>query len=770
MKSTIFIRLLLQLTIVVILIILIVGALVYRYTNIMLKEQALIHNNELLGQTEKIVAQAMEEVEQLALSLAINSDIQKTMLLKWDIKNDYSSLKSTSDIFTDRINSSKYLQSIYLYSSINQKLISNSGIIEVNEYSNHLGLQNFIDSPNTMTWRADELALTPRQSNNVISFHTSVPISGIQKKGVLLINLKEDVLYNAVINTNNSMLGDVAILDNEGKILSYKDKGLFLKKFDKVDINQIIKEQQGYFINDIDGTPTLVSFLTSSHNGWKYLTLKPYEEVVKKSNELLFITLMVSLTSLFIGVLLIVFVSRRHYQPVKEILQEITSHKNIKLIKPSKDEFSFIQESIHQLFQENTKFKAKFQHSQLILKDHVILNLLSGMPLNDEKIIQQVQHHNINLSPENFIVLVLRINIKNEFEVHTEQKVLNLIQYKIRVLCEEVMKTHGRGIYVSQFHKEDVIIMNTEQWGKKTLELEKVKEMAFLIKNSIKEQMPVVTVTFGIGVQYKRISEISRSYNEAKEALLYERIAGEGSILSFNEVQLNHKNRNEFIEYQKRIKMMENELKIGNLERACGIKDAIIKKIQDDMQFGYIHKEIVLNHLLNSLAIIRFEVIEDKEKEDDPNLYIEFAKLHNLNEIQSWLGDVMSSIATKLQGKRENKNVEVIEKLTLYINRHFREHISLQTLSDLVYMNSYYLSKLFKEVTGQNFSDYLTEIRFKEACKLLIGTRRNINDIASEVGFGHKQNFIRTFKKYTGTTPTQYRKQSLMERNTHDKV
>ncbi|MCJ8009013.1 helix-turn-helix domain-containing protein [Lederbergia wuyishanensis] len=754
MKKTIYIRLLTHLVIVIILITLLIGFLVYQNTNSILKEQALSHNSELLGQTEKIVTQAMGEVEQLAISLALNSDINKSVLFSWDLRNEYEFLKNTSDLFTDRLTSSKYLHSILLYSSTNQKLISNSGITNLNEYNDQKDLQSVIHNHNRTEWKANKIVNSNGKSENVISFYTSLPISSQEKKGILVINLKEDVLYKAVINTNNKKLGNVVILDNEGKVLSSTDKSMFLKRFDQVDIGRIKANHHGYFIEDIKGANTLVSF-QESKNGWIYLTLNPYKEVVKRSSEVIYITLSVTLTTLIIGILLIIFVSSKHYQPIRKIVEDLNKNKNSFVDKSIKDEFSFIRTSIDHLFKENNEFKIKFKNSELILRDHVILNLLSGTNLIEKEILQQVQHYKINLSHKSFIVLVLRSNYKSKFD--NDQQVIDLFHYKLRSLCEEIIELYGGGVYISDFHKQDVIIMNSD-----SLNSETIKEMALYMKKIIDEQFPMVSISIGIGGKYNGLSEISLSYTEAKEALVYKWLAGEGSILSFNEIQINHLNRNELIEYRKMIESIENELKAGNIEKACQIKENMISKLKNDSQFGYLNKKMILTHLLNSLAIISVELIGNRENEYD-SLYVEFEKLQNLDEIQIWFEEVMTNISSNLQDKRENKNVEVINTLTEYIHNNFREPISLQILSDIVYMNSHYLSKLFKDVTGKNFSDYLLDIRLKEAMTMLKATSKNIVDIASETGFGHKQNFIRNFKKHTGLTPTEYRKQSFLE-------
>ncbi|MCS7460442.1 helix-turn-helix domain-containing protein [Paenibacillus doosanensis] len=766
MKRTVFIRLLFHLTIAMVVITLLVGALVYRYTNMMLKEEVLGTNTELLDQTRKIVEQALGEVQQMASSLALNSEVQKSVWLPWNLEEEYRFLKSTSDLFTDRINSSNYLHSIYLYSAINQKLIFGSGITDLSDFAYREGLQRFLGNRSASAWEAASLD-SASGSDNVISFYFTVPILDVQKKGALLINLKEDVLYNAVVNTNKRKLGNVAILNSEGEVLSYNDKDRLLTRFDQADIERIQREKEGYFIETIGGVPTLVSYMTSSFNGWVYLTLNPYDEVFKRSKEVIRTTLIISLIALLLGIVLMVLVSRTYYRPVKRMVQAISAHMDKPLPGvPYKDEFGFIGESINHLFNENEEFKAKFRGQEMILRDHVLVNLLSGKGTDPDEMLRQLQYYQLGLDPEQFIVLVVRIHLEEAGDAsENAEQVRNLMHFQIRTICEETMAAYGKGVYVSQFHKHDVIIMNTGQWEELNQALEKAKELAHRMIAGVTGQMEGVALTVGIGGNYRKVSDISLSYNEAVEALLYEQLAGVGSILSIHDMQVNRASRNRFIAYRNQVDKLLADLKTGSLDKALQTKDQIIDQLHRDTQFGFSYKHMMLTHLLNSLVAVRVELVQkDDSHEEERRWYADFAKLQNLDEIRGWIGLVLEQTAGELQSKRENKNVEVIEKLVDYIRQHYREPIGLQTLADLVFMNGNYLSKVFKEVTGQTFMDFLTEIRFAEACRMLDDTERNINEIAELTGFGQKQNLIRTFKKMTGQTPTEYRNREVMER------
>lgn len=764
---TVFVRLLLHLTVAVVLITLLVGALVYRYTTVMLKEEVLGANTELLAQTRKIVEQALGEVQQMATSLAINTDVQKSVWLPWNLEEEYHFLQNTGNLFSERIHSSNYLHSIYLYSSINNKLISPSGIMDLTDFPNREPLREFIEGRETMSWGAGRWPDERNSSDSVLRFYFSVPLNHMEKKGVLLVHLKEDVLYNAVVNTNNRKLGNVAILNSEGEVLSYKDKSMLLHPFADTDIEQIRTEKTGSFVEKIGGKSMLVSYLTSDFNGWIYVTLNPYQEVFKRSNDIIRITLLISLLGLALGVALMVLVSRNYYKPVRRMVHALSNHLERPFTKAlHRDEFSYISESIDHLFNENEEFKTKFYNSELVLREHALIHLLSGSPSGSEELKRQLAYYGIPLQPEHFIVIVLRLYLDEEPErAEPEEKLRNLIHFQVRMLCEETMAAYGSGVYIPQFHKQDVMIMNTGTWGDREQTVNKAKELAFQVKRNVTTQLPEASLTIGIGGSYRSLGEICLSYNEAVEVLLYERFTGTGSILSIHDLHINYMNRSRFMNFRQWVDKAVNELKTGRLDASLAAKDELIRQLDGDSALGLHHKNLILNGLLHALMTVRAEMLTGREgEEEDDGLVYEFAKLQSLEDIRLWFDKVFARTADALQDKREYKNVELIGKLVSHIQANFREPLSLQMLADLTYMNSQYLSKLFKEVTGQTFMDYLTDIRLQEAYRLLKESSLGINEIAAASGFGQKQNLIRTIKKHTGLTPTEYRKRYAIER------
>lgn len=103
------------------------------------------------------------------------------------------------------------------------------------------------------------------------------------------------------------------------------------------------------------------------------------------------------------------------------------------------------------------------------------------------------------------------------------------------------------------------------------------------------------------------------------------------------------------------------------------------------------------------------------------------------------------------------KNENVI-RLIDYLNKHFREKITLDDLVDVTGYNKSYISQIMKQNLGINYYEYLTRVRMREAVFSLTNTDEKISDIAFANGFSDVKSFNTAFKDRFGKSPSQYRK------------
>ncbi|MGG1516037.1 AraC family transcriptional regulator [Paenibacillus oryzisoli] len=112
----------------------------------------------------------------------------------------------------------------------------------------------------------------------------------------------------------------------------------------------------------------------------------------------------------------------------------------------------------------------------------------------------------------------------------------------------------------------------------------------------------------------------------------------------------------------------------------------------------------------------------------------------------------------KKSAKSSSAGLQPIEEVKRYIHDNYSQDIPLEQGAFLANMAPAYFSTVFKKETGQNFVDYLNEVRIERAMELIRRDTHTITQIGFQVGFHHLSHFIRTFKKRTGITPTEYKK------------
>jgi len=100
----------------------------------------------------------------------------------------------------------------------------------------------------------------------------------------------------------------------------------------------------------------------------------------------------------------------------------------------------------------------------------------------------------------------------------------------------------------------------------------------------------------------------------------------------------------------------------------------------------------------------------------------------------------------------------VVQAALTYMRANYGEqHLSLGDVAEHVYVSQWHLSKLLNRETKQSFFDLLAGIRIENAKTLLSDPARRIHDVAESVGYTDVAHFSKSFKKYVGCTPVEYR-------------
>lgn len=145
---------------------------------------------------------------------------------------------------------------------------------------------------------------------------------------------------------------------------------------------------------------------------------------------------------------------------------------------------------------------------------------------------------------------------------------------------------------------------------------------------------------------------------------------------------------------------------------------------------------------------------------DNEAFHLNMQSLHyyrDLSHLYNSMKQYIDMICEYMNRKKQKISGSIVDELIEYMEHNFQNEIQLEELAvNRYYMNSSYLSRLFKKKVGISFSVYLTDVRMKKAKEYLQSmVELNVSDIADLVGYSDLSYFIKTYRDYFGETPGQ---------------
>lgn len=284
------------------------------------------------------------------------------------------------------------------------------------------------------------------------------------------------------------------------------------------------------------------------------------------------------------------------------------------------------------------------------------------------------------------------------------------------------------------------------EYNERILLIEKARELARKLKAR-------TDVTFRVGIgSVKQVHEAAESYNEALNAL----IQTTNKVAHVDDEPIG-------VQYEENYPI-GNEKMLFELTERGDVNGTMAEanRFFDWMEENY--GDYVIDVKLKALEFVLWAehiayeagggVYHFRSRQDYlPSLL----ELTSMEGIRSWFVEKMGNACRNVAVKKEVRSVTAVERAREFIDSHYHKDISLDDVSREVDISPYYFSKIFKEETGKNFVEYVTEIRMNRAKELLTGTDLSMKEICSEIGYADPNYFSRTFKKNTGLTPTEFK-------------
>lgn len=179
----------------------------------------------------------------------------------------------------------------------------------------------------------------------------------------------------------------------------------------------------------------------------------------------------------------------------------------------------------------------------------------------------------------------------------------------------------------------------------------------------------------------------------------------------------------------------------------AGLKEELASKIMHD--FTNLLEEHIVKNGLALAAILG----------DEHSHSIMDSQGLKADEVFNHLSDLyIMALKTVDETKKKKRHLDIGE-IQEYIDHHYAESISLESIANAFYVSKEHLSRSFKQKTGTTINDYLVMQRMDKAKSLLKESQVSIKDVAAMTGYCDLAYFYRVFKKYTGIAPGEYKRQ-----------
>jgi YesN/AraC family two-component response regulator len=759
-RKNMFIRTFILLSVATIIPLIIVNVIFSNQSKTTIKKMAINNSLNLVDKTSKAVDIVVKGVNQTAIQLSQNENIINYIINP--VIEDYSRNNAIINELNNIVSTDENIHSIYIYSHEEKSIISSSGgVYSKDKFYDTEWIQdyetNFLGIKQLATRRIKD---SMGNEFNCITYICNLPYLSLSKIGAVVININEDKIYEIIKNIDfiKEQSTNIFILDKDNNFISHKNKDLLHNNINNSKlINSIIKENESYTIQDIDGEETMFVFNTSEYNGWKYIYTIPTDYLFKDSEKISGIIYMI--TFLFtLGLLLLYYIiSKGLYKPVKKLLNaipdsatnKIRNNENIVL-----DEYEILGYVYNDVIHKNKSLEEILESTKPALKEKLIINLLRGTFNKSDEINERKNYLGIQFGDENFVVIVMQIDNYEQFSGRFSEKERNLFKIELISLIESALSDEFYCICAEIEVDKFACIVNSQD--KTSLNNEKLIQGMEKVKNLMKEKYPF-TVTFALGRVYENIRNIRSSFVEAKKALKYKLFKGNDEIIEYTYIE---ESSEELYFYKsEKEKALINNIKTGQRDEVFNLLNIIFEEIMENPKTTKIYVHQFFMRILDSIisTIIEINIGVESVFGENYNLYKELSEKETILDIRTWMYHICDLVVENVNKVNMTKSEFNIKKVIEYIVENYNKDISLNDVAEYSNLSSGYVCKIFKDHIGKNYTYYLNDIRIEKAKELLKETKLTVKEVGFRVGFNNIQTFMRTFKKHEGITPGQFR-------------
>lgn len=208
---------------------------------------------------------------------------------------------------------------------------------------------------------------------------------------------------------------------------------------------------------------------------------------------------------------------------------------------------------------------------------------------------------------------------------------------------------------------------------------------------------------------------------------------------------------------------IEEFFKFGKLEQIEIFLDEYVKRLESASAHSYIYNYYTLMNIFMIAAKFVRNMNEDIDEilPEMNDMEVFCLNINSTDELKKNINHIFFKIVSFRDNHKVDKYGKVIEEAKNFIRKKFMSpDLSLNLVASNINVSPNHFSTIFKNGTGEAFIDYLTKLRINKAKEYLNSSPMKTYEIAESVGYSDSHYFSYIFKKITGLTPSEYRKNS----------
>jgi AraC-like DNA-binding protein len=554
--------------------------------------------------------------------------------------------------------------------------------------------------------------------------------------GLAAVHIRHDEIRNLIAGMSRSSMSFVRVYDREGHLMA--------------DLGSSVPA------GDAGREGVVLSSIRSGYTGWEFQSGLKSGTSANAYSSLSYVWIVLILVVVTAGTGFIVYVTGRNYKPIESLVGTVdlyaTSKRQLLKTGGKRDEFTFIASALDNLIRQTNE-------DLMYKRRHFFQELFEG---GRTLTVAEWESETSSLGWSGDCVLlhagVAEIDRYARFAEEYSERDRSLLRFALSNVAGELGQQHGIDVWPEWISNRRMALLfrygSDDPAAFDAGLLQTAAKLVEWVRDHLK-----MTVTVALGSTVRMPSEIPQSYQCANDGLRSKPALGECRVITA--FDLADRSETDVFFHLQTVRSMAKSYRLGEEQW-----EEHLELLMEGMQQGVLYKENLYNmanyiqyQLNREMTELSDEIRGIWENEAAPELQAILDSFETLQDLYGSLKRLLLSYEEKIRHYRHIRaNYSTILEVRSFIDAHYANpDMSLTYIGEHFHMKSGYLSRLFKEETGENFVDYLARIRIEKAMALLRETQLPVQDIANQVGYTHYVSFNRVFKKVAGTTPGDYR-------------